>query len=127
MQFLYFVLAGVLGGVLAGMGMGGGTFLIPALNLFFSYNQAICQSTNVICFIVLGFFCVLIYFKNKLIDIKTAFWISIPACIVSIIFTSCSIQISSEILRYSFAGFIICFGFYYFLSTIIQIIKKKSG
>lgn len=33
MQFLYFVLAGVLGGVLAGMGMGGGTLTLPILVL----------------------------------------------------------------------------------------------
>ena len=54
MQFLFLVLVGVLSGIFAGMGMGGGTFLVPLLSLLFGVEQIICQSTNVICFVVLA-------------------------------------------------------------------------
>ena len=127
MKGLFILITAFISGIFAGMGMGGGTFLIPALSLFFSYNQAICQSTNVVCFILLGFLCILIYGRNKLIEPKIVLSVSIPACLVSILFTVFSIKLSSGILKYCFAGFIICFGIYYFISTIIQIKKKKSS
>ena len=60
------IVAGVVGGIVAGMGMGGGTFLIPMLSLFFGIEQIYCQSTNVFCFIGLAIFCFVIYIKNKL-------------------------------------------------------------
>ena len=51
MQFLYFVLAGVLGGVLAGMGMGGGTLTLPILVLVMGVEQITAQFANLIAFL----------------------------------------------------------------------------
>ena len=39
MSFIFYLLAGFLSGVLGGMGMGGGTVLIPALTIFFGVEQ----------------------------------------------------------------------------------------
>ena len=39
MEFLWYAVAGVLGGVLGGMGMGGGTVLIPLLSIFTRWNS----------------------------------------------------------------------------------------
>ena len=55
MRFFLFILISCFSGIFAGMGMGGGTFLIPLLSLFFGIEQIICQSTNVVCFVVLDF------------------------------------------------------------------------
>ena len=54
MQFLYFVLAGVLGGVLAGMGMGGGTLTLPILVLVMGVEQITAQFANLIAFLPSG-------------------------------------------------------------------------
>ena len=35
MEYLFFAIAGIVGGVFGGMGMGGGTLLIPILTIFF--------------------------------------------------------------------------------------------
>lgn len=126
MRGFFILLTALISGIFAGMGMGGGTFLIPALSLIFGYMQTICQSTNVVCFIVLGFLCFFIYKRNNLIDFKVVLSVSIPACIVSIIFTIFSIKIASDILKYCFAGFIILFGIFYFITALMRIIKKKS-
>lgn len=48
---LLLALAGLLGGVLAGMGMGGGTLLIPALTLLLGVSQKGAQGINMLSFL----------------------------------------------------------------------------
>ena len=127
MSGLFILIVAIFSGVFAGMGMGGGTFLIPALSLIFGFSQAICQSTNVICFIVLGFLCFYIYQRNKLIDYKIVALVSIPACLVSILFTIFSIRINSSLLKLSFSIFIIAFGLFYLIMAIIKILKLNNN
>lgn len=126
MRNLLILIVSSLSGILAGMGMGGGTFLIPALSLIFGVSQQVCQATNVICFIVLGAMCFFIYKENHLIDFKIVLLVSIPASIVSAIFTYFSVKINSNILKMCFAGFIIVFGVFYFVKTIVEMKKNKQ-
>ena len=49
MQFLLYALVSVLSGIFAGMGMGGGTFLIPMLSLFFGIEQIYCNIKRKVC------------------------------------------------------------------------------
>ncbi|MCE5236772.1 MAG: TSUP family transporter [Eubacteriales bacterium] len=51
MNWLVFILAGFLSGVAAGMGMGGGTILIPALTLIVSLDQHAAQGVNMLAFL----------------------------------------------------------------------------
>ena len=46
MSFILYLLAGFFSGMLGGMGMGGGTVLIPALTILFRVEQHIAQATN---------------------------------------------------------------------------------
>ena len=125
MQFLYFILISIFSGVFAGMGMGGGTFLIPLLSIVFGIEQIICQSTNVLCFIVLSAICSVIYFKNKLVDIKALICIAVPASIIASIGSIFALKISSKLLRILFAGFVILVGVFYLVMSIISLKKKK--
>ena len=61
MRFLFLILIGFSSGIFAGMGMGGGTFLVPLLALCFGVEQIYCQSTNVLCFLILAIICFVIY------------------------------------------------------------------
>ena len=54
MRFFFLILVGFSSGIFAGMGMGGGTFLVPLLSLCFGVEQIFCQSTNVLCFLILS-------------------------------------------------------------------------
>ena len=126
MRFFYFVLVSIFSGVFAGMGMGGGTFLIPLLSLFFNVEQIICQSTNVMCFIVLAIICSIIYFKNKLIDVKTMLFIAVPAAIIASLGSIFALKIGSKLLKILFAIFIILVGVFYLVMAIISIKKKKA-
>lgn len=41
---------GIISGVVSGMGMGGGTLLIPILTIFFHFNQQLAQGINLLAF-----------------------------------------------------------------------------
>lgn len=51
MDWLWFLLAGLSAGVLSGMGMGGGTILIPILTLLLGVEQHAAQGINMLAFL----------------------------------------------------------------------------
>ena len=126
MRILLLIIASAFSGVFAGMGMGGGTFLIPVLSLFFGVSQLICQSTNVVCFLILAIICFVVYAKNKLIDYKVVLCVVFPSAILSTIASIFALKISSNILQICFSGFIILVGIFYFLKAIFKIKKDKE-
>lgn len=56
MRFLVCLLAGLAGGVLGGMGMGGGTVLIPILTMLCGVPQHMAQSVNLFSFLPMSRF-----------------------------------------------------------------------
>ena len=126
MQILLLLLISSLSGIFAGMGMGGGTFLIPLLSLFFGVEQIICQSTNVLCFVVVASVCFVIYVKDKLIDFKSFFCVAIPAGTVAFFASLFALKTSSNLLGILFASFVILVGIFYFVKTVILIKNKKD-
>jgi hypothetical protein len=59
---------GVTAGIISGMGIGGGTILIPALVLFFDMPQKTAQSINLIYFIPTAVVALITHIKNKRVD-----------------------------------------------------------
>ena len=85
MYFVYLILMGIVSGTLGGMGMGGGTLLIPLLTIIFNFNQRLAQGINLISFSLMAIFIVFLHIKNGLINIKTGLvfaLFSVPACIL---------------------------------------------
>lgn len=126
MRILLLILFSGLSGIFAGMGMGGGTFLIPLLSLVFCFSQTICQSTNVLCFVVLASICFVIYVKNKLIDFKAMFCVGLPALAIAVLASIFALKIKSDLLGILFACFIILVGIFCFIKTIILMVKNKN-
>ena len=54
MNIVWLILAGAAGGIIAGMGMGGGTLTIPILTLALDVEQKTAQSVNLIAFVVMS-------------------------------------------------------------------------
>lgn len=125
MRIFLLILFSSLSGIFAGMGMGGGTFLIPLLSLFLHVEQIQCQSTNVICFVVLAVVCFVIYIKNKLIDYKAFFIIAVPASAIAFFASLFALKTNSELLQILFACFIILVGVFYFIKTLVAMKKKN--
>ena len=70
-KYLWYALAGVLAGIPGGMGMGGGTVLIPLLTVFLSVAQHPSQAVNLITFIPMAVVVLIFHIKNKLVAHKS--------------------------------------------------------
>lgn len=115
MEFLWYALAGVSGGLLGGMGMGGGTVLIPILSLFFNLGQHTVQAVNLTSFIPMAVIALIIHVKNGLVDFKGVLPIIITGVIFCIIGCFVARNINGSVLRRIFGGFLI-------LLSVIQVV-----
>lgn len=66
------ILFGLISGVVASLGMGGGTILILLLNLFSSIGQHMVQGVNLVFFIPTSVVAIFMNIKRKTINYKVA-------------------------------------------------------
>lgn len=121
MNFVWFLLISLLSGIFAGMGMGGGTFLIPLITLLMNVPQNVSQCINLLVFIPMAIITIFIYSKQKLIDFKNWWIVSVPASVVSFAGVLFAVNLSSKILKIIFGSFIALIG----IIQIIFLVKKK--
>lgn len=106
MQIFILIVIGVAGGILAGMGMGGGTLLIPLLTVFGGVAQRQAQGINLLAFLPMAAVALVIHFKNKLIKPKSTLWLIVPACVCSIFGALLASVMQPQVLRIIFGSFI---------------------
>ena len=121
MEFVWFLLISVASGILAGMGMGGGTLLIPALTIIMGVEQVVAQSINLLVFVPCAIVCCIIYSKQKIVDFKTGWKIALSASIVSVIAVLFAVKIESKILSIVFGSFVAMLG----VAQIVAFFIKK--
>jgi len=126
MDFVWFLLIALVSGVLAGMGMGGGTLLIPALTILMGVEQEIAQSTNLLVFVPCGIICIIIYAKNKLIDFKTGWIVVAASAVVAVVAALVAVKIESRILKIIFGVFIAGLGLTQLIVYIVKKCKEKK-
>ncbi len=122
MKWLWFLLTGVVGGILGGMGMGGGTLLIPLLTIILSVGQHTAQAINLVSFIPMAIISLIVHVKNKLLKTKGVLWIIIPGCVSCIAGAMLSKVVSNALLTKLFGGFLVALACLQFVLKI----KKKS-
>ena len=122
MEYFWFVVVGIIGGLIGGMGMGGGTLLIPLLGIFCSVSQHTAQAINLIAFIPMAIVAIIIHAKNKLIKFDKVLWIIIVGVITCIIGCHVAKVMSGDLLKRCFGGFLILLSIFQF----IQQIKGKA-
>lgn len=105
-------LIGLISGIIGGMGIGGGTILIPAFILFMSIDQHIIQSVNLIYFIPTAAAALAIHVRNKLIEYKTALSIIIFGVLGAAIGAYAAINLPSSTLKKLFGIFLFFMGIY---------------
>lgn len=103
---------GIFSGFLGGMGIGGGTILIPTLVFFLDVEQQIAQSVNLLSFIPLSIVAIITHFKNKNIAIKVALYLIIPGLIGAILGSLLAVSLSSHYLKKFFGVFLFIMGIY---------------
>lgn len=124
LKILKLVVIGVAGGVLGGMGMGGGTVLIPLLSMFTDTAQKTSQAVNLISFIPMAIVALILHFKNGLVRKKGLLFIIIPACLTAILGSVLCAIIDAEILKKCFGGFLILLSFLQFFADKIAKAEK---
>ena len=122
MEWLWLILIGIVGGILGGMGMGGGTLLIPLLNIFYNVGQHSAQTLNLISFIPMAVVALIIHFKNKLVIYKNVLYIIIPGVLTCIGGCYIAEMLSGDILARCFGGFLIVLSIFQFVAQV----KKKQ-
>ncbi len=118
MEYIWYAVAGVLGGVLGGMGMGGGTLLIPLLSIFYGVSQHTAQAVNLISFIPMAVVALIIHIKNKMVDFSKVIWIIIPGVISCIAGCFIAKELTGDLLARCFGGFLILLAIYQFVTEI---------
>ena len=124
MQFLYFVLAGVLGGVLAGMGMGGGTLTLPILVLVMGVEQITAQFANLIAFLPSGSAALLVHAKNGLIRKDNLIFMLLPSLAACVFCSFLASEANGVLLKKLFGGFLVLVAVFSLAAKIVKEVKK---
>ncbi|MBR2044428.1 MAG: sulfite exporter TauE/SafE family protein [Clostridia bacterium] len=118
------IIAGLLSGIIGGMGLGGGAVLLIYLKLFENLNQIKAQGINLLFFIPIAAVAISIYAFSHLIKWKTVLKMclsGIPGCISAVMLRG---ALGGEKLGKIFAIILIILG----ISEIIKgFLLKRSG
>lgn len=120
----WLILIGILGGFFGGMGMGGGTLLIPMLTIFLDFAQKDAQLINLITFVIMSLFALILHFKNKLVKVKTGLILAFVGIIFSLGSSFIVSNIDNQILKFCFGSFLVVLSSIEFTLLILNWHKK---
>lgn len=126
-KWILLVIFGLIGGAVGGMGMGGGTLLIPLLTIFGKIPQNIAQSINLIAFIPMSIVALIIHIKNKLVEKKGLLFIILPALVTAVLSSILVSKINSKTLSLCYGIFITLAGVFFLTMEIVKQIKEKNN
>ena len=125
MQFIYFILAGLLGGILAGMGMGGGTLTLPILVLVMNVAQLTAQFANLIAFLPSGTSALFVHVKNGLVRKENLIYMFVPSIIACVGCSFFATEANGDLLKKLFGGFLVLVAIVSFISKIAKEVKDS--
>ena len=117
---MWVALVGFCSGIISGMGIGGGTILIPALLFYTDITQQQAQGVNLIYFVPTAITALITHQKKGNLDWKTAKPLAVLGLTGAAAGAFLAVSLESEILRRIFGGFL-------FLMGLSEIFKKKKG
>ena len=123
MKIFILIAIGLAGGVIGGMGMGGGTLLVPLITVCTDIEQHIAQAINLIAFVPMSVIALVIHIKNKLVDYKAFLWTALPAVALSVLAAYVSRLVGGKKLSMYFGIFLILLGLYQLGSIIYARVK----
>lgn len=109
MNIFLLVLFGFLAGIVGGMGMGGGTVLVPLLS-FLDLEQKTIQGVNLISFLPMCLVALCFHWKKGLLKPKNILFVVIPAVVLALVGAFVASDSQNKLLRIVFALFLIAVG-----------------
>jgi hypothetical protein len=116
MVYFLNILVGFFAGIFGGLGMGGGTVLIPLLTIFLGFEQKLAQGINLMSFLVMALVSVYIHYRHGLIVTKNIWIIAVFGVIFSVFGAFLASFLPSKILK-------IIFGAFLCLLSVIEFVK----
>ncbi len=101
---------GFFAGIISGMGIGGGTILIPALLFLTELNQQQAQGVNLIYFIPTALIALMTHRKNGTLDLRTAKPLALFGLIGAVAGAFLAVALASELLQKLFGAFLLLMG-----------------
>ena len=126
MDWICLGIAGLISGVVGGMGMGGGTLLIPILSIFLGFAQKDAQGINLLVFIPMSIVALVVHIKNKLVDFRVGIPIVLIGVVFSVVGSMIANKLSNNNLRTYFGVFLLLVGVFQFVQTFINSRKNKE-
>lgn len=114
---ILYVFLGAVSGIFGGLGMGGGTLLIPLLSIFLGMEQKLCQGINLVSFLVMALISLIIHYKNGFIQTKGIFYIISSGLVFSLAGSVLATFLPSNILRIAFGVFLCILAIYQFIKA----------
>ena len=122
---VWLIVFGFISGILGGMGMGGGTLLIPLLN-FLDIEQQTIQAINLISFLPMACVALGLHFKKKLVKPRRTLWMIAPACAFCILGALLTKNTSSEVLKICFGVFMLLLGVWQLILSVRQMVRERK-
>ena len=116
---MWVALVGFCSSIISGMGIGGGTILIPALLFLTDITQQQAQGVNLIYFIPTSITALITHQKKGNLDWKTAKPLAVMGLAGAAAGAFLAVSLESDLLRKIFGGFL-------FLMGLSEILKKKE-
>ncbi len=107
MKWLWYAACGIAGGTIGGMGMGGGTVLIPLLSIALGLPQRLAQAINLISFVPMAVIALIIHVKNGLVETKGLWWIVLSGLFFCAAGCLVARWLEAPLLKKFFGGFLI--------------------
>ncbi len=129
-ELILLFLTGILSGIISGMGIGGGTILIPALVLLVNPEQHVAQSVNLLFFIPTGIVALIVHIKKKRIDFRMAVPIILFGLAGAFAGSRLAMTLPGNSLRKWFGIFLLFMGIYEFFfksANQKQTVKKRRA
>ncbi len=124
MQIFLLILFGFLAGIVGGMGMGGGTVLVPLLS-FLDIPQKTIQAINLVSFLPMCCVALIFHAKNKLLVKQNILWLVLPALALAVVGALVADKASNDVLRYCFAAFLCAVGAWQLVVAVKFAITQK--
>ncbi len=118
MAFYLYFLCGIAGGLLGGMGMGGGTLLIPLLTLFLGAEQGVAQGLNLLSFLPMSAVALGVHLREGRLEKKGLVLLILPALVFSGLSALFAASIPSPLLRKGFGLFLLLLSAFPFASSL---------
>lgn len=125
MQIFLMILFGFLSGILGGMGMGGGTLLVP-LFTFLDLSQRTVQAINLISFLPMAAVALILHAKNGLLEKNKVGWLIIPAVISAVLGAYLTKFVGDGVLKICFGVMLLALGVWQLILGIKAEIKEKN-